>query len=94
MMLSGQADIESAIRLINSCNIFRFLVKPCSSGELLDAINQGVEQHRLVTAERSLLQDTLRGSISALAETLAIASPSAFARGPHPAPGHETAQGG
>jgi hypothetical protein len=39
-----------------------------------------VAQHRLITAERVLLEQTLRGSISALVDVLALASPAAFGR--------------
>jgi response regulator RpfG family c-di-GMP phosphodiesterase len=39
-----------------------------------------VEQHRLILAERELLQQTLRGSIKALTDVLGLASPLAFGR--------------
>ena len=42
--------------------------------------DERLRPHRLVTAERELLELTLRGSVSALVETLALANPTAFAR--------------
>jgi response regulator RpfG family c-di-GMP phosphodiesterase len=43
-------------------------------------LRAAVEQHRLVTAERVLLGQTLHGSIQALTEVLSAVSPAAFGR--------------
>jgi response regulator RpfG family c-di-GMP phosphodiesterase len=80
VLLTGQADLDSAIAAVNHGQIFRFLTKPCSSANLLVAIQAAAEQHRLVTAERVLLEETLRGSIKALIDVLALAVPLAFGR--------------
>jgi response regulator RpfG family c-di-GMP phosphodiesterase len=80
MLLSGQSDIDSAIAAINQGGIFRFLTKPCPPPTLLGAIEAALEQHRLVTAERVLLEQTLHGSIKALTDILALANPMAFGR--------------
>ena len=60
MMLTGNADQTTAIKAINQGNIFRFLNKPCSPEEFADALTDGVRQHQLITAERDLLENTLR----------------------------------
>jgi response regulator RpfG family c-di-GMP phosphodiesterase len=80
MLLSGQSDIDSAIAAINQGGVFRFLTKPCPPPTLLGAIEAALEQHRLVTAERVLLEQTLHGSIKALTDILALANPMAFGR--------------
>ncbi len=80
MMLTGNSDQETAIRAINQGNIFRFLTKPCSSESMADALRAGLEQHRLITAEKELLELTLRGSIQVLSEVLSLVSPVAFGR--------------
>ena len=80
VLLTGQADMESAIDAVNNGNIFRFLTKPCPTGMLVKSLMACVEQHRLVTAERVLLEQTLRGSVKALTEVLALANPAAFGR--------------
>jgi response regulator RpfG family c-di-GMP phosphodiesterase len=72
MLLTGHADLEAAIRAVNGARLFRFLTKPCDAA---------VDQHRVQTAERELLEQTLRGSVDALAEVLALANPVAFGRG-------------
>ncbi len=81
MLLSGNADLESATEAVNKGSIFRLLQKPCPDGELIAAVEAGVEQHRLITAEKVLLEETLHGSVKTLAEVLALANPAAFGRG-------------
>jgi len=80
LLLTGYADVRSAIGAINEGRIFRFLTKPCPPESLIAALTQAVERHRLVTAERELLERTLHGSIQALVDVLALASPVAFGR--------------
>lgn len=80
LLLTGQADIDSAIAAINEGRIFRFLTKPCPPPQLISAINAAVEQHRLVTAERVLLEQTLHGSIRMLTDVLGLVHPLAFGR--------------
>ncbi len=80
MLLTGQTDISSAIAAINEGQIFRFLTKPCPPDRLLTAFESAMGQHRLITAERVLLEETLHGSIKALTEVLALTNPMAFGR--------------
>ncbi|MEQ9409500.1 MAG: response regulator [Fuerstiella sp.] len=80
MMLTGYADLQVTIDAVNAGNIFRFLTKPCSQTVLEKAIRDGLEQYRLVTAERELLEGTLHGSIRVLSEMLSLANPLAFGR--------------
>jgi response regulator RpfG family c-di-GMP phosphodiesterase len=80
VLLTGQADLDAAIAAVNEGHIFRFLSKPCAQPVLLQALDAAAEQHRLITAERVLLEQTLYGSIKALTDILALAVPSAFGR--------------
>jgi response regulator RpfG family c-di-GMP phosphodiesterase len=80
VLLTGQADMESAIAAINEGNIFRFLTKPCPTTVMLKALSDCIEQHRLILAEKVLLEQTLRGSIKALIDILCLANPIAFGR--------------
>lgn len=80
VMLTGQGDVSVAVAAVNQGEIFRFLAKPCPAPLLLGTVQAAVEQHRLITAERVLLQDTLLGSIKAMTEVLALANPAAFGR--------------
>jgi len=80
MMLTGNADLESTIELVNQGNLFRFLTKPCSVDVITKAIDDGLQQYRMVIAERELLEKTLRGSVQVLVEILSIVDPNSFGR--------------
>lgn len=80
MILSGQSDLRDTIAAVNDGNIFRFLSKPCSTDVLLAALGTGVEQYRLITSEKVLLEQTLGGAVAMLIEILSMVSPAAYAR--------------
>jgi response regulator RpfG family c-di-GMP phosphodiesterase len=80
IMLTGNADIQSAVSAVNEGSIFRFLTKPCDKDTLGKALTAGLLQHRLLTAEKELLENTLQGSIQVLTEVLSLVNPSAFGR--------------
>jgi response regulator RpfG family c-di-GMP phosphodiesterase len=80
MILSGQADLQATIDAVNEGHIYRFLSKPCAGDQLLLAIEDGLKQYRLVTAEKILLEQTLSGCVTMLIEILGMVSPSASSR--------------
>lgn len=80
IMLTGNADLEGAIKVVNEGNIFRFLTKPCSVEILGKAVEDGLAQYRLVMAETELLNKTLSGSIKLLTDILGIMEPHSFNR--------------
>ncbi len=57
MILSGQADLEAAVRAINEGEVYRFLLKPCHPKELQMTILQGLQHKKLVAQSRRLLQE-------------------------------------
>lgn len=80
LLLTGEPGRDAAVLAVNEGQIFRFLTKPCPPDRLKEAVEAGVIQHRLVKAERELLQETLIGCIQALVDVLAITNPVAFGR--------------
>jgi response regulator RpfG family c-di-GMP phosphodiesterase len=80
VMLTGNADLEHAVRVVNEGNIFRFLLKPCGKDELLRAATDALAQHRLVMAEKELLTQTLNGSIKLLTDILSMIDAKSFHR--------------
>jgi response regulator RpfG family c-di-GMP phosphodiesterase len=83
MILTGQADLLSAIDAVNSGQIFRFLTKPCPPETLTQALQAGLGQHRLIVAERDVLHYTLTGAIKILVDMMSTLSPVAFSRTTH-----------
>jgi response regulator RpfG family c-di-GMP phosphodiesterase len=80
MLLTGHTDWNAAMDAVNEGNIFRFLTKPCDKDVLAKAVTAGLVLHRLITAEKELLENTLMGSIKVLTEVLSAANPEAFGR--------------
>jgi response regulator RpfG family c-di-GMP phosphodiesterase len=78
MLLTGHADVDAALRSVNDGQVFRFLTKPCDAEELVRTCGAALAQHRLQAAERVQIETTLRGSVQALGDVLALASPVAF----------------
>ena len=80
MILTGNADMDAAVRAVNQGHIFYFLTKPCSPDEMVRALQAGVRQYELVQAEKELLEQTLSGTINVLTGLLSMVVPSAFGK--------------
>ena len=80
VMLTGNADQQTAINAINEGNIFRFLTKPCPHETMVKTLAAGIEQYRLVTAEKELLEQTLKGCVKVLTDVLTLVNPTAFGK--------------
>jgi response regulator RpfG family c-di-GMP phosphodiesterase len=80
VMLTGNADMQTAVSAVNEGSIFRFLTKPCTKETLAKALTSSLMQYRLQAAEKELLEKTLRGSIQVLTEVLSLVNPAAFGR--------------
>lgn len=80
IMLTGYADVETALEAVNEGVFFRFLIKPCQLETLVKALEAGIARYQLVTAERELLEKTLKGCIEVLTEILGMVNPVAFSR--------------
>ena len=59
VLLTGQADVESAVAAVNEGQIFRFLTKPCPVDTLLQCLRDAVDQHRQSQAQHQLLDSAL-----------------------------------
>lgn len=81
IMLTGNADQETAVAAANTGQIFRFLNKPCSTATLATALALGVRQYKLLSAEKELLNETLKGSMKVLSELLSQSNATVFGAG-------------
>jgi response regulator RpfG family c-di-GMP phosphodiesterase len=80
IMLTGQTDVRVATEAVNRGSIFRFLTKPCANADFARTLADAVEHHRVLEAERRLLEQTLAGSVRVLCDVLALSNPNAFGR--------------
>ncbi|QBG47381.1 response regulator [Verrucomicrobia bacterium S94] len=80
MMLTGNADQQTAIDAVNKGNIFRFMNKPCPMETMTMHLEAALLQFELVHAEKELLENTLKGSVEVLVDILALTNPVAFSR--------------
>ena len=80
IMLTGYADLKTAIDAVNFGHVFRFLTKPASKEALELTIMEALRQYRLEKAEKQLLEKTLNGSISLLTEILSLVNPDLFSK--------------
>ena len=80
IMLTGNADQQTAVNAINHGSIFRFYSKPCALETLAEGIEAGIAQYKLITAEREILEQTLAGSVKVLVDILSMVDPVGFGR--------------
>jgi len=80
VMLTGNADQQTAIDAVNEGDVFRFHTKPCALELVARTLAAAFKQYRLVTAERRILEQTVRGSAATLGDILALVNPEAFGR--------------
>jgi CheY-like chemotaxis protein len=81
LMLTGNADQQTAVEAVNKGHVFQFLTKPCPTEMLTFALQTSLKQYRLITAERELLEKTLNGSVKLLTEVFSLIDPHSFGRG-------------
>jgi response regulator RpfG family c-di-GMP phosphodiesterase len=78
IMLTGDADQRTAREAVNRGHIFHFLNKTSLTDELIPVLQAALNQHRLMTAERELLERTLNGGVKILTDILSMLDPSLF----------------
>lgn len=62
IILTGQANLDTAIRAINEGQVYRFLLKPCNEIDLAITIRQALEQRELRAETQRLAQTIKRQS--------------------------------
>jgi response regulator RpfG family c-di-GMP phosphodiesterase len=80
IVLTGTADMQTAIHAVNQGQVFRFLTKPCPDAILRNSLEAGIKQYHLIIAEKELLEKTLVSSVKIMTEVLSLVSPSTFSK--------------
>lgn len=81
LMLTGNADQQTAVEAVNRGAVFRFLTKPCPPETLHPALDLALKQHELAQTERELIEGTLSGCVKVLTEVLGLVAPDRLGRG-------------
>ncbi len=79
VMLTGQADLDASISAVNLGRVYRFLTKPCDADTLAVTLDDGIEQYRLITAEKQLLEETLHGTVAMVTDVMGMVDPDGHA---------------
>jgi putative nucleotidyltransferase with HDIG domain len=59
VMITGYADLQTAVDALNSGEIFRFIIKPCQNDSLIKAVQEALEQYWIIHSLRSTDENTL-----------------------------------
>jgi len=57
MMLTGSADMTTAIKAVNEGSIYKFHPKPCPAETLGDAIQSGIDEYQKVKSDQTQLKN-------------------------------------
>jgi len=57
MMLTGSADMTTAIKAVNEGSIYKFHPKPCPAEILGDAIQSGIDEYQKITTDHTQLKN-------------------------------------
>jgi CheY-like chemotaxis protein len=80
LLLTGQSTIDDAVAAVNDGEIFRFLIKPCGTRDLIAALDQAVTRYQSLVSDRDDREQTVRGTIDALTRLAAAIDPDGPAR--------------
>ncbi len=80
ILLTGQANMADAVKVVNEGDIFRFLTKPCTVEHLSQAITDGLDFYGLRMSEKEVLNQTLKGIIKLLIDMMSLVNPWVFNR--------------
>lgn len=56
ILLTGMVNVETVIAAVNQAGVFRFISKPWDDAELIDSIEAGLTQRRMLLENRILAQ--------------------------------------
>ncbi len=60
IILTGYTDVDVLMDAINSCKVFRYIVKPWDPPDLLMTVERGLESHRLAIENARIRKELIR----------------------------------
>jgi len=80
ILMTGCSQVEEAATAVNAGQVFRFLTKPCTPRQIVEAVREAAAHHRVAQAERGLIESTLQGAVRMLTHVIGLLQPAAFGR--------------
>jgi response regulator RpfG family c-di-GMP phosphodiesterase len=77
LLLTGQSTLDDAVSAVNEGEIFRFLVKPCPTPDLITAIDSAIRQHEIAVESRRVSDQLLDGALHAMVSMASSVDPTA-----------------
>lgn len=71
ILMTGYADLDTALRAINDGGVYKFIVKPWKNAALLDVLEDAVERYSIIEA----LQKSDEATLLSLAQTIELKDP-------------------
>jgi response regulator RpfG family c-di-GMP phosphodiesterase len=81
ILLTGQSTLDDAVATVNDGQIFRFLLKPCETSDLIAAIDAAIAHHGELASRRPGAVDLAGGVVRAMTAMAAAVDPTAAERG-------------
>lgn len=75
IMITGYADLSTAVNAVNEGSIYRFLTKPVPPPELKSILQDALIQYNLKKNEKDLLNNTLKGTLKLLIDLISLTIP-------------------
>lgn len=80
VILTGKADLDTAVDAVNRDNVFKFITKPCSKKVMQQVLESSLNQYHLVRSEHELLHKTLKATVKTFMDILSLCNPVAFSQ--------------
>lgn len=80
ILLTGEADMSAVIAAVNDGRIYRYLTKPIEKDMLVQAVSAAMAQYRLIVEQDAAVDESLRGTVDFLCNSLALASVASWGR--------------
>jgi len=78
ILLTGHADVASAVQAVNEGGIFRLLTKPCSSARLSEAVEAAIADHDADARERNEIRENAKEEILSKDPLTGLSSPASL----------------
>jgi len=75
IMITGYADLKTAVNAVNEGSIYRFLTKPIPPNELKTILQDALVHYNLKKNEKDLLNNTLKGTLKLLIDLVSLSIP-------------------